>query len=128
MSEEIKDILEEMRFKASIYRDHKKRDLSFNDEEKKCALLLDYIQQKENIIKELKNKIKDDKMIIEGNFGCIDNLRKDYNLQKNIIKEVREYIEHENYKRNILVGVSTKKYTRDILNRILDITYKEDKE
>lgn len=52
----------------------------------------------ENIIKELNDKIEDDKMIIEGNWGCIDNLRKDYNLQKNIIKEVREYIEeHTNY-------------------------------
>lgn len=59
MSEEIKNILEEMRFKAGIYIDHKKRDLSFNDEEKNCALLLDYIQQKENIIKEVREKIHD---------------------------------------------------------------------
>lgn len=59
MSEEIKTILEEMRFKAGIYRDHKKRGLSFNDEEKNCALLLDYIQQKENIIKELEIWLSD---------------------------------------------------------------------
>lgn len=58
------------------------------DNDKKDKLL----QQKENIIKELNDKIEDDKMIIEGNQGCIDNLRKDYNLQKNIIKEAREYI------------------------------------
>lgn len=43
----------------------------------------------------------------------------------NIIREAREYIEHENFKRNILVGVSTKKYTRDILNKILKILDKE---
>ena len=41
--------------------------------------------------------------------------------KENIMKEVREYIEHENFKRTILVGVSTKKYTRDILNNILEI-------
>jgi hypothetical protein len=55
----------------------------------------------------------------------IFKLEQQLQQKDNIIKEVREYIEHENYKRNILVGVSTKKYTRDILNRILDITYKE---
>ena len=38
-----------------------------------------------------------------------------------VIKEVREYIEHENFKRNVLVGVSTKKYTKDILNNVLEI-------
>lgn len=48
--------------------------------------------------------------------------------KENIIKEVREYIEHENFKRNILVGVSTKKYTRDILNKILEILDKENKQ
>lgn len=47
-----------------------------------------------------------------------------YKLE-DILKEVREYIEHENFKRNILVGVSTKKYTRDILNKILEILDKE---
>ena len=57
MSEEIKDILEEMRFKAGIYRDHKKRGLSSNDEEKNCALLLEYIEQKENIIKEIREDL-----------------------------------------------------------------------
>ena len=59
MSEEIKTILEEIRFKAGIYRDHKKRNLSFNDEQKNCALLLDYIRQKENIIKEVREYIQD---------------------------------------------------------------------
>lgn len=37
------------------------------------------------------------------------------------INRAREYIEHENFKRNILVGISTKKYTRDILNKLLEI-------
>lgn len=42
-----------------------------------------------------------------------------------IIKEVRKYIEHETFKRNVLVGVSTKKYTKDILNNISEILDKE---
>lgn len=73
---------------------------------------IEYEQQKEeieklsNIIKELNDKIEDDKMIIKGNWGCIDNLRKDYNLHKNIIKEAREYCnevikEHENGEYNV---------------------------
>lgn len=61
------------------------------EQQKEIERLNKELQQKENIIKELKDKIEDDKMIIEGNWGCIDNLRKDYNLQKNIIKEVREW-------------------------------------
>lgn len=48
-------------------------------------------------------------------------LKEQLQQKENIIKEVREYIEHENFKRNILVGVSTEKYTRDILNKILEI-------
>ena len=48
-------------------------------------------------------------------------------LQERIDKVI-EYIEHENFKRNILVGVRTKKYTRDILNNILEILKGEDKE
>lgn len=69
----------------------------YKREQKKTKLLQNQLQQKEDIIKELNDKIEDDKMIIEGNWGCIDNLKKDYNLQKNIIKEVREYIEKASY-------------------------------
>lgn len=62
----------------------------------------------------LKNHIED--LAKERN-----KLYKQLQQKEKIIKEVREYIEHENFKRNILVGVSTKKYTRDILNKILEI-------
>ena len=55
----------------------------------------------------------------------VKKLRNQLQQKENVIKEVREYIEHENFKRNILVGVSTKKYTRDILNKILEILDKE---
>lgn len=44
---------------------------------------------------------------------------------KQALLDIKEYIEHENFKREILVGVSTKKYTRNILNNILDIVNKE---
>lgn len=46
----------------------------------------------------------------------LSELNKEYRINKAI-----EYIEHENFKRTILVGVSTKKYTKDILNKILEI-------
>ncbi len=55
-------------------------------------------------------------------------LEKELERLNSIIKEAREYIEHENFKRNILVGVSTKKYTRDILNKLLEILDKVEKE
>lgn len=41
--------------------------------------------------------------------------------QKEVLDKIKEYIEHENYKRNILLGLSEKKYTRDILNHILEL-------
>ena len=41
-------------------------------------------------------------------------------LQDRIDKAI-EYINHENFKRTILVGVSTKKYTRNILDNVLNI-------
>ena len=94
MSEEIKTILEEIRFKAGIYRDHKKRNLSFNDEQKNCALLLDYIRQKENIIKEAREYIK-----------TLRNYRFNVDLGEN-----REQLE--------IVG-STENFVKDILE-ILD--------
>ena len=55
------------------------------------------------------------------------DLEQKYYVLQDIIKEVREYIEHENFKRNILVGVSTKKYTKDVLNKVLEILDKEGK-
>ena len=39
--------------------------------------------------------------------------------KQEVLDKIKEYIEHENYKRNILLGLSEKKYTRDILNHIL---------
>lgn len=46
---------------------------------------------------------------------------------ENIRKEAIEYINNEIFKRTILVGVGTKKYTRNILDNILNILNKGDK-
>ena len=43
---------------------------------------------------------------------------------ENIRKETIEYINNEIFKRTILVGVGTKKYTRNILDNILNILNK----
>ena len=43
---------------------------------------------------------------------------------ENIRKEAIEYINNEIFKRTILVGVGTKKYTRNILDNILNILNK----
>jgi hypothetical protein len=43
-----------------------------------------------------------------------------FELQERIDKAVL-YIIHENFKRTILIGVGTKKYTRNILDNVLNI-------
>lgn len=52
----------------------------------------EYLHEQEEENKRLNDKIEDDKMIIEGNWGCIDNLRKDYNAQKKEIKRLNNII------------------------------------
>ena len=52
--------------------------------------------------------------------------KRESKLQKRIDKAI-EYINHENFKRTILVGVGTKKYTRNILDNILNILKGSDK-
>jgi len=46
---------------------------------------------------------------------------------ENIRKEAIEYINHENFKRTILVGVGTKKYTKNILDNVLNILQGDNK-
>ena len=57
MNEELEYVLETIRFKTSIYRDKKKRNLSFNDDDYYSNILNEYIKnlQKENA--RLKDKI-----------------------------------------------------------------------
>ena len=52
--------------------------------------------------------------------------RLDFMIEQNdkkqqVLDKIKEYIEHENFRRNILLGLSEKKYTRDILNHILEM-------
>ncbi len=51
-------------------------------------------------------------------FNAVERDKKDY---KSRIDKAKEYINHEIFKRTILVGVGTKKYTRNILDNVLNI-------
>ena len=60
MNEEIGYVLETIRFKTSIYRDKKKRNLSFNDDDYYSNILNEYItdlQQENARLKEIENKL-----------------------------------------------------------------------
>lgn len=48
--EEINYVLESLRFKTSIYRDKKKRNLPFNDDEYYSNILIEYIEELHNKI------------------------------------------------------------------------------
>ena len=45
-----------------------------------------------------------------------------------IIKEIREYIEYEDLKSKLIIGLDTKKYTKNILDNVSKILDKVDKE
>ena len=58
--EELGYVLETIRFKTSIYRDKKKRNLSFNDDDYYSNILNEYItdlQQENARLKEIENKL-----------------------------------------------------------------------
>ena len=60
MNEELEYVLETIRFKTSIYRDKKKRNLSFNDDDYYSNILNEYItnlQQENARLKEIENKL-----------------------------------------------------------------------
>ena len=82
------------------------------------------VEQRVSISKEKGQYYQEKWEEMEYRFANIE-MKKEIERLHSIIKEVREYIEHENFKRTILVGVSTKKYTRDILNNVLEILDKE---
>ena len=66
--------------------------------------------------KRIFSKVNDDELLISNAMNYAEAQEYKSRNEKAI-----EYVEHENFKRNILVGVSTKKYTRDILNNVLNI-------
>ena len=57
-------------------------------------------------------------------YKAIAHLQQKVEQLENIRKEAIEYINNEIFKRTILVGVGTKKYTRNILDNILNILNK----
>lgn len=82
--------------------------------------------RKEN--ERLKEIIKDNTILVKdenGNYQECNINPLDY---KSRCEKAKEYINHENFKRTILVGVGTKKYTRNILDNVLNILNGSDEE
>ena len=67
MNEELGYVLETIRFKTSIYRDKKKRNLSFNDDDYYSNILNEYITNLQQENARLKDKLKDIKIILNSN-------------------------------------------------------------
>ena len=65
--EELEYILETIRFKTSIYRDKKKRNLSFNDDDYYSNILNEYITDLQQENARLKDKLKNIEKILESN-------------------------------------------------------------
>ena len=61
MNEELEYVLETIRFKTSIYRDKKKRNLSFNDDDYYSNILNEYITDLQQENKELKKQLEENK-------------------------------------------------------------------
>lgn len=57
MNEELEYVLETIRFKTSIYRDQKKRNLTFNDDDYYSNILNEYITNLQQENARLKDKI-----------------------------------------------------------------------
>ena len=57
MNEELEYVLETIRFKTSIYRDKKKRNLTFNDDDYYSNILNEYITNLQQQNARLKDKI-----------------------------------------------------------------------
>lgn len=99
MSEEIKYVLESLRFKTSIYRDQKKRNLTFNDDVYYSNILNEYIEDLQQENQQLKEQLikLEDKYI--HNVPCCNeedcDLFKEHQLYKTVLDEIREYIEKQ---------------------------------
>ena len=91
MNEELEYVLETIRFKTSIYRDKKKRNLTFNDDYYYSNILNEYItnlQQENARLKDKLNKINDllNEPIFEyDNIPC--NIENEIIQLKDIFKE-----------------------------------------
>lgn len=95
------------------------------------------VEQLEKENKELRDEnkrifqnVNDDELLISNamNYAELKKAEKRLEQLESIRKEVIEYINNEIFKRTILVGVGTKKYTRNILDNILNILNKGSEE
>ena len=88
MNEELGYVLETIRFKTSIYRDKKKRNLSFSDDDYYSNILNEYITdlQQENA------RLKENNMSMQEEMA---RTWKKADLYKEVIEEVRKYTKKE---------------------------------
>ena len=82
VSEELGYVLETIRFKTSIYRDKKKRNLSFNDDDYYSNILNEYITDLQQENSRLKDKFKDLEEWLEAMASMYENEYKDVNASE----------------------------------------------
>ena len=82
VNEELGYVLETIRFKTSIYRDKKKRNLSFNDDDYYSNILNEYITDLQQENARLKDKIKDLEEWLEAMASMYENEYKDVNASE----------------------------------------------
>ena len=73
VNEELEYVLETIRFKTSIYRDQKKRNLTFNDDDYYSNILNEYITNLQQENTQLKDKLKDIEKILDADC-CVENV------------------------------------------------------
>ena len=92
VNEELGYVLETIRFKTSIYRDKKKRNLSFNDDDYYSNILNEYITDLQQENARLKDKLTE----IKNKLIFIKNRAKQGMSQENInkcaIKLINSYL------------------------------------
>lgn len=86
MNDEIKYILESLSFKASIYRDKSKRNLTYNDDEYYSNILYEYITELQNNWNELKKWCKENQYNDNFDSYQVDN----YTTYGVILKKMEE--------------------------------------
>lgn len=81
--EEINYVLESLRFKTSIYRDKKKRNLPFNDDEYYSNILIEYIEELHNKIDKIRELVENSDWRLDDVHDLIDG----YNEIEEILKD-----------------------------------------
>ena len=121
MTEEIKEILQEVN--KIIDNTSYNEDITYF-EVSHISKLLDYITNLQQENEKLKEQLQNKGIIKTCEncewFGTCPHSYREYDYKSRCEKAI-EYINHENFKRTILVGVGTKKYTRNILDNVLNI-------